>query len=329
MGAQTLQLQPGGTAGFVQRAFGRFALRQGARGFPLEFVTELQGHLHAQLDHGGGGAGEMVVRHAPGDVGLLLRAGAFHSSLGGGHAILRRAHIGAGVDQGPQGGIVGRLVGPLVGKSVFGADVWHWPLGHHHQALVMRVQVEHHGQGQCGATALQRHGEHVALGALGFNLQAQGILARQVAGTHTPRRRAGELRRAAGHGFDLQNPLLGRRQVEIGIGGRQQLQSLGFFQIALRGAGGALRDPGAQNAFVAALPGPVDADAFVDAFLCDQIAFANAVLQVDGTELGRQVGKGRAVSRHHVCLGRSRCGTGHGHVVVGQRCVQCLREGQR
>ena len=146
----------------------------------------------------------------------------------------------------------------------------------------------------------------------------------QVASIDALGRRAGDLRSAVSDGLNLHHPLLSCGEIKKSAARRQQLLHLGFFQILLGRLGHALRRLGAQAAFVSALPDPVDAYAFVNAFFGNQITVTHAVLQVDRPQFGRQGRERRPVRRKDVGPGSRRIAAGHGHIVVVERGIHGL-----
>ena len=134
------------------------------------------------------------------------------------------------------------------------------------------------------------------------------------------------MRCACSNRLHLGDALLRRRQIKEGARRRQQLLHLRVFQIGLRRTGATLRRLGAQGPLVAALIGPVNADAFVNALVPQQAPCANAVLQVDGTELGRQRGEWRMVRRQHIGLCSGGGAARQCHVNIVARGPERLRE---
>jgi hypothetical protein len=151
-----------------------------------------------------------------------------------------------------------------------------------------------------GGEASAGHGA----GALRFDLDARGLLLRDVTGAQPALRRRRELGGAALDRLDLGDALLRGEQIVEGPGSGDLLLQRDLLHIEFGGAGGALRGARAQHPLVAALVGPVQPDALVDALVAQQIARAEAVLEIHRTALGRQLRRGRMVGGHHIGVGR-------------------------
>jgi len=129
----------------------------------------------------------MVIRGAPGDIGVFLRAAAVQRSLGCQHTRLRCAYIGTAVYQRSEVGILCRRQSEVR------------PVGPRPQRFRWRGQAGKLPQGQCSALAVEFGQLHIRTGALGFDFRAGGVLRGQVPGIDPFLRAYGKL---GGTAFD-------------------------------------------------------------------------------------------------------------------------------
>jgi hypothetical protein len=167
------------------------------------------------------------------------------------------------------------------------------------------------------------------LGAPGLDVGAQRVLLGNVAGPQAPLGRLGQLARAAGQACHLLQARLRSQQVVEGARGRLLLLHQGLGQVQPGGLQSLLRGLSPQPTLVATLNRPVQAHALVDALFAPQIAWAQAVVEIDGAGLGRQRGQRRSVGGLQVALGCRHRVAGPGHVGVLAGGAQRLLEGHR
>ncbi len=314
--AQPLQLARGGQAGAGGGALGLRQQRLRTGDLALLRIAPEERHLHAQLDHRGRGTGVVAGRGADGDVGLARGERALEQRLRGGVARVGGAHVGALVDE---GGNVDRAALHVVERRPAAAG----------DERERRRRAEEEAQADRRAVAFQRGAAQVDGSALRLDLAARLVLRREVARLHALLGDAGQIGGAARHLLHLGDALLRGEQVEVRAERAELLLHADVGQVGVGGVGDAPRSGGAQLALVAALVGPVEADVLLDALAGEDVAAADAVLQVDLRGARRQHRVRRAVGGEDVGARGRGALPGERHVEVLARGEQRLRQAER
>ena len=296
---QQLQLGAALHAGFVQQVLRLLGLRQRAADLALKARAAVERDCDAQRQQPVGllTVGVVVEGGAQGRVGAPERLRALDQRLRGGDARTCSDHVRALFEQGFN---IGRAGAARCGPGAAGLP-----------ALGGRVLADPAGQKLRGLQLRQLGRLQIGLCALGLDAGARRVLRRQVTGLQAQLGAARQGLGAVGQRLHSQLPLLRGQQLVISAQRANLLLHAHVLAVGLGRFGGAFGGLGAQAALVAALPGPVQPQRFVEPTAGPVGTGAGAPLQVDRGRAGRERGGRGAVGHKHIGtrgLGGAACG---------------------
>jgi len=123
------------------------------------------------------------------------------------------------------------------------------------------------GEAQCCALSVKFGLSHIGLRPCGLNVGARSVLGRHITGLQASLRRLGHGLHAGGNALQLFDAQMRRQPVIERLQRQDALGGDGVLPICLRGLGGLSGGLRAQVTLIAALPGPVQPHALVNALV--------------------------------------------------------------